>query len=433
MIMSSTIKMNNLLKALIILFFSLIGIYYLNVIQNKEILNRCLKIPAISENQGVLTEFCIKAIDGSGRVFVELPSNFQGEYLYTFLFAKNAVCKIYDNCNKYDYLFYTDKYFRAEGFSGTAGFGVLIMGAFNRFMKDYAVTGFLLPNGVIFPVSGIREKLNASLNNGKKLVAPSDLSDNIIQAYTILDLDEIFFNKEYNISYNIPEKYFDTIKNIAEDICKGIDNSTIEELIKEGRFYTAASLCYIEKSNNPNYLPNITESELNKMIEDLEKKVSSLECNTYVCKELKYQVLLRLNMSKSLDDLNKKYWRFYTAKGWYDILLNLKDLDRKDTCKGIDEDYNLMVYLSDFKENATSGCFEKREVLTNFYTKLLVNYEFNITKFIENTRKYLFFLYEKNGFSPTSYNYFSYGEDLIKMGKISDGILYILYGINYAI
>jgi len=429
----STMKAKNLLKALIILFFSLLSIYFLNSLQTTENLNRCIKIPAISENQGILTEFCMRAIDGSGRVFVELPSNFQGEYSYTFLFAKNAVCKIYDNCNKYDYLFYADKYFKAEGFSGTAGFGVLIMSAFNRFMNDYAITGFLLPNGVIFPVSGVREKLNASIDNGRRLVAPSNFSDNIIQAYTILDLDEIFFNKKYNISYNIPENYFDVVRNITEDICKGIDNSTIKELIEEGRFYTAASLCYVEKSNNPSYLPNITEEDLNKMIKDLEKKVSFLECYTYVCKELKYQVLLRLNMSKSLDDLNKKYWRFYTAKGWYNMLLSLKDLDRRDTCKNIDEDYNLMIYLSDFEENTTPDCFEKREILTDFYIKLLASYEFNITKFVDSARKYLFLLYEKNGFSPTSYNYFLYGEDLIKMGKVSDGILYILYGIDYAI
>jgi len=427
----STIK--GLLKALIILFFSLLGIYILNNLQTQETLNRCIEIPAVSGNQGVLTKFCVKAIGGSGRVFVELPSNFQGEYLYTFLFAKNAVCKIYNNCNKYDYLFYTNEYFTAEGFSGTAGFGVLIMSVFNRFMNDYAATGFLLPNGIIFPVSGVREKLEASINNGKKLVAPSNISDEIIQAYTILDLDEIFFNKKYNLSYEIPETYLEVMKNISEDICKGIENKTIEELIENGSYYTAASLCYIEKSSNDKYLPNITEEELDKQIADLEKNLSLIKCNTYVCKELKYQVYSRINMSENIKDLNEKYWRFYTAEGWYKMLLALKDLNRVDTCNEIDDDFDLLLYLSDGNISVPENCFEKREILADFYMSLLGNLNFDINKFLNSSEEYLIFLYEKNGFSPTSYSYFTYGRDLIRMGDVYEGILYILYGINYAI
>lgn len=424
--------MRDIIKAIITIIFVLFGIYLLSFLQKEIITNRCISIPAISENRGVLTKFCIKAINGSGKVFVEIPSNFQGEYLYTFLFAKNAVCKIYDNCDKFDYLFYSDKYFKAEGFSGTAGFAVLIMSIFNTFMNDYTITGFLLPNGIIFPVSMINEKLNATILNGKKLVAPSNLSNKIIQAYTILDLEEIFFNKKHNVSYEIPNVYFEVMKNISENICKDIKDPMIEELIKNRRFYTAASLCYVEKSNNDKYLPNITEEELDKQIIDLEKNVSEIKCNTYVCEELKYQVLSRINLSKGMKDLNKKYWRFYTANGWYKILLTLKDFDRVDTCKKIDNDFNLILYLSN-NINLTENCFEKREILTNFYINLLVNQDFDLNKFLESSRKYLLFLYEKNGFSPTSYSYFTYGEDLIKMGKTNDGILYILYGINYAV
>lgn len=425
--------MRDIAKAIIILILALFGIYFLESLQKEITTNRCINIPAISENRGVLTKFCIKAIDGSGRVFVEIPSNFQDKYLLSFLFARNAVCKIYEKCNEYDYLFYPEKYFIAEGFSGTAGFGVLIMSVFNSLMNNYATTGFLLPNGIIFPVSGILEKLNASTLNGEKLVAPSNLSDKIVQAYTILDLEEIFFNKEYNLSYEIPKAYFEVMKEVSEDICKDIENSTIKELIENRRFYSAASLCYVEKSNNNKYLPNITEEELDEQIADLEKNLSSIKCDTYVCEELKYQVSSRINLSKDMEDLNKKYWRFYTAEGWYRILISLKDLNRFNTCKKIDEDLNLILYLSESNINLTENCFERREILANFYINLLANLDFDLDKFLESSRKYLLFLYRNNGFSPTSYSYFTYGEDLIRMGKVTDGILYILYGINYAV
>ncbi|RDD52427.1 hypothetical protein BA065_01800 [Nanoarchaeota archaeon NZ13-N] len=425
--------MSSIKRLMEILLLALAGIYVLNSLQYSITLNRCINIPAITEGRGILTKFCIKAIKGYGDIYVKLPSNFQDKYLLSFLFARNAVCKIYEKCNEYDYLFYPEKYFIAEGFSGTAGFGVLIMSVFNSFMNNYATTGFLLPNGIIFPVSGILEKLNASTLNGEKLVAPSNLSDRIIQAYTILDLEEIFFNKEYNLSYEIPKAYFEVMKEVSEDICKDIENSTIKELIENRRFYSAASLCYVEKSNNNKYLPNITEEELDEQIADLEKNLSSIKCDTYVCEELKSQVSSRINLSKDMEDLNKKYWRFYTAEGWYKILISLKDLNKVNTCKKIDEDLNLILYLSEGNINLTENCFERREILANFYINLLANLDFDLDKFLESSRKYLLFLYRNNGFSPTSYSYFTYGEDLIRMGKVTDGILYILYGINYAV
>ena len=430
--------MKNTLNLVLILLLALSGLYILNNIQSNIILNRCLFIPAVTNTGGVLTEFCIKAIKGSGNVYIKLPSNFEGKYLFSFLFAKDAVCKIYNNCNKYDYLFYPREYFKAEGFSGTAGFGVLIMSVFNKFMKDYAVTGFLLPNGIIFPVSGVNEKLEASLSNGERLVAPSNISKNIIQAYTILDLDEIFFNKKYNTSYSIPSAYIKVIRQIAYDICKNVSNKTIENFLNKGDYYTAASLCYIEKVKNSSFLPsNISESKLNKEIKYLEAKVEAVKCHTYVCKELKYQVMSRINLSIGMKDLNKKYWRFYTAKGWYKMLIALKNLNRKNTCKSVNRDFKTIEYLADYYSLNWSyenlNCFKKREILANIYINFLANFNFNISKFLNSTENYLFFLYKENGFSPTSYNYFEYGKDLIKMGKTLDGLLYILYGINYAI
>ncbi|MEM4461029.1 MAG: hypothetical protein QXY70_02740, partial [Nanopusillaceae archaeon] len=154
---------------------------------------------------------------------------------------------------------------------------------------------------------------------------------------------------------------------------------------------------------------------------------------TFTCEEIKFQILLRINMSKEASDINQKYWRFYTAKGWYKILKEFENLERKNTCKIIENDYAILKYLINENLENNNSCFEKREILSKIYNELFSNYEIDTKKFVNSVEEYLKFLYGKNGFSITSYNYFVYGKDLIEMGKIKEGILYLIYSINYAI
>lgn len=419
----------------------LIVIYLFDIVaitKKMEIAEKCIYIPAVSENRGVVTEFCLKVIKGAGRVFIEIPNVFSSNYQLSFAIAKLAACKLLETCNLYDYLFYTKEYFTGEGFSGTAGFATLIISYFylpnKNFFNNISITGFILPNGLIFPVSGIKEKLEASKLKNLTLLAPSNYSNEIIQVYTILDIAKLLRSdiKNYSKKFEIPKEYFDVLREIALDICKDIDDRDIDAFIKNGSFYTAASLCFIKKSEE-HKISNISLTDLESEIAELEKLLINYKCNSYNCEELKFQILLRINMSKEISDLNKKYWRFYTAKGWYKMLEKLKDIERKNTCKIIEEDYKIMRYIFNNVFSQEISCFEKRELLSRIYYEFLLNYDIDISLFLDSVENYLNYLYKKNGFSITSYNYFVYGKDLINMGKISDGMLYLIYAVNYAI
>ncbi|MEM4882310.1 MAG: hypothetical protein QXN76_02085 [Nanopusillaceae archaeon] len=438
--MTKNIIKEFVLYLLTILFITalFITIYFFDIIKKIEIVERCIYIPAVSGNRGVITMFCLKVIKGAGRVFIEIPNVFSSNYQLSFAIAKLAACKLLENCNLYDYLFYTKDYFIGEGFSGTAGLATLIVSYFylpnKNFLNNISVTGFILPNGLIFPVSGIKEKLEASKLKNLTLLAPSNYSNEIIQIYTILDIAKLLRSdiKNYLKKFEIPKEYFDVLKEIALDICKDIDDRDIDAFIKNSSFYTAASLCFIKKSEEYK-ISNISLADLESEIAELEKLLINYKCNSYNCEELKFQALLRINMSKEILDLNKKYWRFYTAKGWYKMLEKLKDIERKDTCKIIEEDYKIMGYILNKDFSQEISCFEKRELLSRIYYEFLLNYDIDISLFLDSVENYLNYLYEKNGFSITSYNYFVYGRDLINMGKISDGILYLIYAVNYAI
>lgn len=419
----------------ILLLIIIIALAILKIqISNIERVSNCIYIPAVSKNGGVITEFCLKTFLGSGKVFIEIPSVLLDKYQLSFLIAKLAVCKITRFCNNYDYLFYTKEHFSGEGFSGTAGLATLIL--LNLYQVEYkqnvSVTGFILPNGLIFPVEGIQKKFEASKLKNLTFLAPSNYSKDIIQIYTILDITNYILNKNTTYSFEVPEKYRTTLKKIATEICKDINTSDINKLLESGSFYTAASLCFVRKSEKENII-NTSLEILNKEISDFESFIEKYQCKTYICNEIKFQILLRINMSKEEENINRKYWRFYTAKGWYEILKEFENMDRKDTCKYVDEDYKIIEYLSNQELPEDVSCFEKREILSRIYYSFLSNTNFDINKFLDSVENYLNYLYNKNGFSITSYNYFVYGKDLINMGKINDGLLYILYAVNYAI
>ncbi|MEM4460829.1 MAG: S16 family serine protease, partial [Nanopusillaceae archaeon] len=226
---------------LISLIFLTTIYFYIKNIRPEE---SCIYIPAILKNEGVITQFCLKTIYGSGRVFSEIPNVFTQNYQISFIIAKSAICKIIENCDKYDYIFYTKEKFSGEGFSGTAGLATLILYEIYKIKnkQNISITGFVLPNGLILPVGGIAEKLNASLSKNLTLIAPSNYSKDILQAYTMLDIENYLLNYQKRNYLKIPEKYYLVLKEIALDICNGLENEEIKNLINKNSFYTAASL-----------------------------------------------------------------------------------------------------------------------------------------------------------------------------------------------
>ena len=422
-----------------LLFFTKVPVVYKE--KTKELLGQFIipenlyvdqvYIPAVSGDRGVITTFNINVFPGNGRVFISLPPFFDKESAVSFVLAKEAICKLFEECNNYTYLFYTDDVIYGEGFSGTAGFSLLILSFFEKMknnlsrVNNYPITGFMLPNGVIAPVSGISKKLNATLQKFEYLVAPAN-KDHIIPAYTILDLLKIYFNKTFAENLTVPEGYKDVIHNITLDICKNVDNYIVTGLLSKNRYYSAASYCFREhlKKNTT----ALSDEEVDRLIKNLERKLKSVDCKTYECLEIKYQVMERLNMAKNLTGA-AKYWRYYTAEGWFKFIDLAQNIDRKNTCEAILEEYKVIRYLySNLPE--TEDCFEAREYLAKVYSSLITYRDEKALYSILNLTK---FFMQKNGFSISAYNYLQYAEDLYKLGDEDSAFYYAILALQYAI
>jgi len=250
----------------------------------------CIPVPAVTESRGEITYFCLYTKKGNGKIFVENVPIKDFSFQISLEFAKLATCHFSDKCLKYDY-FLRLKDVKTEivrGASGSAGYFILTLSAIENLIprKDLTVTGFVLPSGLILPVAGIEKKKEAAHERGLKLVSPEQ-NNGDIKVNDIFDLYSLFFNKRFSFRSYIPEDYWKIIKEIAEDICKNVTNKKALELLKEGKYYSAASLCFIEKSKR--FKMNITEDEIKKFKEKVEK----IKCETTSCEEIKYQVLKR--------------------------------------------------------------------------------------------------------------------------------------------
>ncbi len=400
-------------------------------------------IPAVlnqSNNlSGEVTQFFLRISPGSGRVYASIPPVFYDNYNLAYLFAKVAACNLYPNrCNDYDYYFSSNDVLFAEGFSGTAGLTLLILEALlnKTAIVNYPITGFMLPNGIIAPVEGIKYKLSATLQYFPYMVAPYYNNSKIIPAYTILDLENIYLGEQFNNTYNVPQDYIDVMKNITNEICSGINNSTVNYYISLGDYYTAASLCFEQKVTNPKFYPNITEEELEKDITNLYNYINNYQCfGNYECEEIKYQVISRLeDANETLNNLQEAYWRYYSAVGWAQFLSITNNIYKENECSLIDQQYTLMQYLYQYQLPLNLSCFEKMDYLSNLYYLYIANstnYVSNYT--IEAIEQLDYYYYNKYGFSITSYNYLQFGKDLIDMGNIDSGLYYLILSTEYAI
>lgn len=394
-----------------------------------------IEIPAVTlskPNYGVITEFKLLLTEGNGKVFVNIPPTGDNDFFLGFLISKQAVCKIYKNCDKYNYLFEVNDIDRAEGYSHTAGVALLYISALKNKQpyEKYPITGWILPNGLIAPVGGIEEKINASkeyLNS--KLVAPI-INKDTIPAFTILDLLDIYFKERPSINYTIPETYYNTSKIIAEEICSDINDELVLKYMNEKKYYSAASRCFEIKFSNESI--NISREKLNNEIEKLENYTKEYKCNNYLCEEIKYQILERLKMAKEINDTSQAYWRYFTAKGWAKYLNITKDIKRNDTCNIIEKDYKISLMMFGTNSYTNISCFEIRDKLSELYL-MAFNKEWLNDKSLKFTEDLIFYYYTINGFSITSYNYLELAISLYERNETDKAIYYLIKSVNYAI
>lgn len=152
---------------------------------------------------------------------------------------------------------------------------------------NVAVTGTINSGGVIGPVNGYSEKIRAGAENGlKKFFVPQGATsqenlsgvkrDFDIQIFEVGTLRELLVNTTnyrpvvINDALLIPESYNSAMKNVSGELCSGSNSSKSEELIFDGKYYSAASYCF---RDNIQISRKILESASLEQLEFLRNKL----------------------------------------------------------------------------------------------------------------------------------------------------------------
>lgn len=437
-----------------IIFFSLviIGIFIssLLLINNTIILNINnfdVYIPAVVNYSnfkfGILTIFSLRKEYGNGLIYISIPPIFLDNYESSIYSAKEIACNFVQNtnCNNYDYYININTNFLIEGFSDTAGLTLLFMEALldKKPINNYPITGFMLPNGLIAPIGGLKYKLNATLKSGYNyLVAPS-INNHILPSYTIFSILQYYYDINDSFSLNIDQKYIDIynkyMQNVANEICQYLDNSSYyEKYYANNEYYVAASICFDQLVNNEKYYPNISNDILNYDINKLYNLTINYNCNgNFQCEQIKDQTLLRIEDANSTNNIQYKYYRYISAIGWYNLINISNYINLKNSCNFINYQYNIFQLESGDELPTNLSCIEQQDLLGQIYYYLVSgdpNYLNNISfNQIENL---IYYYYDKNGFSVTSYNYLQLSKYLFEIGNYNESLYFLIQSLVYA-
>jgi uncharacterized protein len=295
-----------------------------------------LKLLAVQENsegyKGSGADLFLELKEGSGRVFLDTYPLTKLDTQISTRFAKQLACKHFDlNCEKYDFI-YTIKSSSSIIGGPSAGAAIAALTTIAvldlDYNKDVAITGTINSGGIIGPVGGVKEKLEAaseiglekvfvSIGNSRHGINETELDlieyakNNLsLEVKEVMDIDEILLyltgkqlnNKEVSVQEN--KEYQKIMKSLQELLCDRTDkieeeiygksikiNQSTLNLSNERKnkiaislenkdYYSAASFCF---SNNillkHEYYSssNAQPEEIKELFELLERKVLALE------------------------------------------------------------------------------------------------------------------------------------------------------------
>ena len=296
-----------------------------------------LKLLAVQENGGNYTgsdaDLYLELIPGSGRVFLETYPLTKMDTQISTRFAKQIACSHFKlHCEKYDFI-YTIKAKSniIGGPSAGAAIAALTTIAVKdlSYQEDITITGTINSGGIIGPVGGVKQKLEAASQAGLKEVliaqgASQDLVSNETSAELIAyaqenlslkveevaDLDEVLLhltgknlstgkptileNSAYTkIMHSLQQVLCARTDKIKKDLAEDDFNATkeLEESVEQkqqsaenasqqGDYYSAASFCF---GNNINLKTefydqkNISRQSYARLLELVERKNTALE------------------------------------------------------------------------------------------------------------------------------------------------------------
>ena len=209
-----------------------------------------IKLLAISETggnyTGSLADLYLAISSGIGRVYIESYPLSKLDTQFSTRLARDVACEFSDvDCSKYDF-FYTIKAGSSivGGPSAGAAATVLTVSLLNNMEIDNqtAITGTINSGGIIGPVGGIKEKIDAAhLSGVKKMLVPYGSDEELIEygknksveVIEVSDLDEALFyftgeSRTYAQNISIDPSYNEIMKEIATIMC----NNTMAMLEK---------------------------------------------------------------------------------------------------------------------------------------------------------------------------------------------------------
>lgn len=291
-----------------------------------------MKLLAVTEindtYQGSIADLYLDMQPGKGRIFLETFPLTKFDTQISTRFAKEIACDYIDiDCSRYDF-FYTinaDSPIIA-GASAGSSIALLTISLLKdlKLKEDVAITGTINSGGLIGPIGGLKEKIEAAKKEGintilipegskfsrknNKTIDIKNFSKSIgvevIEVSTLSEAIEGFTGKKIKKqqeNITISSSYTDTMKDLANQLClraqelKGIsaklgvnkseavkkaENLTAKgkESFKENSYYSAASYCFganVEYSYTILLSEDLTEEGILKKVKLIEKSIDN--------------------------------------------------------------------------------------------------------------------------------------------------------------
>ncbi len=334
-----------------------------------------LKLLAVQETptgyNGSDADLYLELKEGSGRVFLETSPLTKLDTQISTRFAKEIACSHFKlNCNQYDFIFTikSDSNIIGGPSAGAAVAALTTIAVLDlEYDPDATITGTINSGGIVGPVGGVKEKLDAAAKAGlrKVLIATGSSSYSVGENETVdlleygtinlsmevkeaVDLDEVMLeltgvdlnHKDVLIDEDV--SYQQIMEGLQFLICNRTlrieeemqekrifldENVTTEVLTKkeasqnasvQGDHYSAASICFGANIKLKNYYyqqQNLTSLQLTSLFNVLDRKVTLLQQKL---RERKMETIsdlqTRMVVEERLSDVQEQIRRFEEDK-----------------------------------------------------------------------------------------------------------------------
>ncbi len=260
---------------------------------------------AVTEGSGagLVAELELSVVSGSGEVFLNTyPLTKLSTQLSLRVAVDQACQELLVDCSKSDFMFTIRAPPGIVGGPSAGGAAAVltaeVVGNLSRKYSSIVMTGTINTGGVIGPVGGYEEKIQAAARQGfKTVLVPKgalrgsnfsvNATVNITEVGTLRDVLERWYVYSPIVDSQtllLSTSYAEAMRSVAEDLCKTVVDvnvtSNASSLLSEGKAYSAASLCF--RSNidrGTKELSNVSAENRSALLASLRSEVETLEKN----------------------------------------------------------------------------------------------------------------------------------------------------------